>query len=199
MAAARNVNPGANHGGRLSRIPLERSPRRRREILSSRSLAWASVRGVVVGLVLLGLPACRYHIGHPAPSVGLTVGEIQAPVVEPGLADALAASLAASIRRAGAEGERHILTRIDRASFEAAVSREGQVHAWTATLEVTFVLDGARPRELSLQRSLVVATPPGGVAPTELRQPALEQLAAVVADEAVSTFLYAPKPPPDPR
>ncbi len=140
--------------------------------------------------------ACRYQLGHPPASIGLSVGEIQAPVAEPGVADALAAALGAAIRRAGAQGAQPILARIDRASYQPASSREGQVMTWEVALAVTFTLTGPQPRELSLERSTLVATPPGAIQPSQLRSPALAQLAGILAEEAVSSFLYAPSSPP---
>lgn len=159
----------------------------------------ASLRPVAllpVLLLALGLlgAACRYRVGHPPPAVGLTVGEIEAPVVEPTVGDAMAAGLAAAIRRAGAAGERSVLVTIEQASFEPAVSREGRVLSWEATLSARFVLTGPEPRSLHLERSSRVATPAGSVEPAQLRGPALGQLAAEMADQAVSHFLYAPEP-----
>jgi hypothetical protein len=159
----------------------------------------AFLRPVLVPLLLLASScllgaACRYRIGHPPPSVGLCVGDIRAPVVEPAVADAMASGLAAAIRRADAAGDRSILVSIEQASFEPAASREGQVLAWEATLTARFVLSGPEPRTLRLQRSSRVAAPSGTVDPTQLRGPAFELLATALADQAVSSFLYAPEP-----
>ncbi len=147
---------------------------------------------LLLSAVLMGIMGCRYRIGPPPASVGMVVGDIQAPVVEPGIADALAVALGAALRRAGAAGERRLDAVVRRADYRPSTSREGAVTSWEAELEVAFVLGGPQPRELVLQRSLVVATPAGGVEPTQLRAPALEQLAVAIADEAVSFFLYAP-------
>jgi hypothetical protein len=148
---------------------------------------------VLVGLLVA---SCRYHVGHPAPAVGLAVGAIEAPVVEAGVADALSAGLAAAIRRADAAGERIILVRIEEAAFEPAASREGQVYAWEATLSARFVLTGPEPRELRLRRSSRVATPTGAPDLAQLRGAALEQLARVLAEQAVDSFLYGAQPEP---
>lgn len=145
--------------------------------------------------LLLTSGACRYRLGHPPVSIGLSVGDVQAPVAEPGVADALAAALGAAIRRAGAQGQQPILARVERASYRPSSSRAGQVQAWEAVLAVTFVLTGPQPQELRLERSTMVATPPGAIRPGQLRGAALEQLAEILAEEAVSSFLYAPASP----
>jgi len=149
----------------------------------------------VVGLLLLPWLlslGCGYRVGRPPVTLGLCLGEVRAPVAEPGVADAMSAALAAAIRRAGAHGERGILVQVRRADFQPSASRAGSVLAWEAVLEVSFVLSGPQARELTLKRSMVVVTPAGGMQPNQLRSPAFEQLAVVLADEAVSSFLYAP-------
>jgi hypothetical protein len=146
---------------------------------------------MLVGL-FLGLPGCRYHLGSPPSTVGLRVSEIQAPIAEPGVADAMAEALGAAIRRAGAEGERAILVRVERASFEPCISRAGQVLVWEAELAATFVLVGPRPREIDLQRSTRLGLAGVGAQVDQPRAAAFAELARVLADEAVSSFLYAP-------
>jgi hypothetical protein len=160
----------------------------------------SSVGRLVSGFVLVLLAGgCRYHLGQPAPAVGLAVGEVQAPVAEPAVADALAAALGAAIRREGAAGEALITASVHQASFVPAASRDGRGYAWDAQLGIDFVLLGPSPRRLELRRSVRVSTPAGdAVEPSILRASAFADLAAVLADEAVSSFLYAPAPAPAP-
>ncbi len=156
-----------------------------------RSSCTAILAFLALGAAELG---CRYRIGSPPPAVGLSVGEVQVPVAEPAVGDALEDALGAAIRRCGAAGERALTASVVRADFDPVASREGAVLSWEASLGVRFVLLGADPRELELERSMLVATPAGSPPdPVLLRAPAFADLAAILADEAVSFFLYAPQ------
>lgn len=199
VSAWRNVN-------QTREMPGESVPQRNLVPPSSRARPWSGLpwarpwrwpgRLVWVALVA-SLAGCRYHVGTPSPSAGLRVEAVEAPVVEPAVADALAAALGAAIRREGAAGERAISARVLQARFEPAASRDGHVYAWEASLVVDFTLTGAAPRLIQLRRSAPVASPTGDAAQiAQLRADALAGLAAVLADEAVSFFLYAPAAEP---
>jgi hypothetical protein len=119
------------------------------------------------------------------------VGEVLAPVSEPGVSDSLQRSLGAAIRSQGAAGEHGVTARVDRALCEPAIARSGQVHGWSAELAVTFTLLGPRPLELALSRSAVFELPAGGDLPSA-RAHAFDGLAEALSEEAISLFLYAP-------
>jgi hypothetical protein len=143
------------------------------------------------GLALPLLVGCGYRVGHPPHGVGLRPGEVQVPVSEPAVGDALEHALGAAIRRQGAAGDRAVDVRVERAVCEPAASRSGTVALWSAELSATFTLLGAAPRTLSLQRGSTFASPQAGDLPAARAQ-AFEELATALADEAVSLFLYAP-------
>ncbi len=153
---------------------------------------WRIVGLLSSALVLVTLClGCRYSVGHPPPAAGLRLGEVQVPVSEPAVGDFVHAALAAAIRSQGAAGERAINVRIEQASCEPALARDGHVHAWSAELSASFTLLGPTPRTLSLRRVATFEVPVGGMLSVS-RSATFEELASALADEAVSIFLYAP-------
>jgi len=143
----------------------------------------------------LSVSACSYHLGRPPLDAGFRVGEVVAPVVQPEIADVLAASLASALRRMDAAGDRLLDARVTRADWVPTAATGGSVAAWEATLEVryTAVLGG---RALDSRRSTIVA---GGSLDPEaldaLRSDTFQALASASADEAITWFAYAPEAP----
>ncbi|MBN1334432.1 MAG: hypothetical protein JXB39_00570 [Deltaproteobacteria bacterium] len=155
--------------------------------------AAARVLALAVASVAYG---CAWHAGTPPHGPGLLVGEVTAPVAEPGVADALRQSLGTAIRRRGAVGPEVLKARVEEASFVPAAGGIGAVGAWTATLRVRFERIGAHPRELVLARALLVPAPdPGssaGLPPA--RAAAFVALAGDLAEEAVEVLLLQEAP-----
>ncbi|MFH1467890.1 MAG: hypothetical protein ABIO70_26125 [Pseudomonadota bacterium] len=114
-------------------------------------------------------------------------------MADPGLPEVLEAALAAAIRRRGAQGARLVQARVLRAELSPDAARGGEIQAWRATLEVRFELLGPAPWVLVLRREAVVpAAGMGAVGLPATRAAAFADLARVLAEEAVDSFLYAP-------
>jgi len=150
--------------------------------------ATAGLCAVVLGCVLT---SCAWHAGTPPTGRGLAVGDVAAPVVEPGVADALAEALGAAIRRRGAMGPDPVDALVEEASFVPAAAGSGRVGAWTATLRVRFRRLGPAARDLVLSRDLLVAAPdPASSAGIpQARAAAFALLARAVAEEAVEVLV----------
>ena len=101
---------------------------------------------------------CACHLGRPAtPTVRYHVGQVVAPVAEPGLADALKGSLAAALTERAmlgeAEGEAINIAVLAATSIPTGVGPSSQVH--TARLQFS-VQVGKRRAQFSAERSFTV-------------------------------------------
>lgn len=147
----------------------------------------------LIAVSSLVLCACHYHLGRPPSAGGLVIGAVEAPVAEPGLPEVLEVALAAAIRQRGAQGARLVQARVLRAELSPDAARGGEIQAWRATLEVRFELLGPAPWVLVLRREEVVpAAGMGAAGLPATRAAAFADLARVLAEEAVDSYLYAP-------
>jgi hypothetical protein len=118
---------------------------------------------------------------------------VVAPVVQPEIADVLAASLASALRRMDAAGDRVLDARITRADWVPTAATAGSVAAWEATLEVRYTT-AIGGRVLDSRRSALVAGASlNPEALDALRSDTFRALASASAAEAISWFAFAPE------
>jgi hypothetical protein len=141
--------------------------------------------GLALWCAVLGA-GCGYSLGR-APVVGARLGEVTAPMAEPGLAEALTASLAAELARRTAADGPALGARIVEASVRpAAIGGAAQ----EAQLTVLFRLEDA---ELSLSARRAFALVEGDPEATAAARAAtFGALSAELCAEAVPRLLSAP-------
>ncbi len=123
--------------------------------------------------------------------MGLSPGPVHAPVVEPGLTDALETAFADSLRRLGIQPGRSVSIDVTQASFTPSLARDGAVHAYSAELALRFTAQGAD--SLALRRSLALAAPGGGSSEiSALRASAFRELAQLLMEEAIALYCFGP-------
>lgn len=132
-------------------------------------------------MLLVGLWGCAVHLGT-VPTPGFSLAELRAPVVEPGVDDAVRGAIIEALATRHAAGSTPLSLSIERADWRPG-RRSGDVVVYDATLSVRFVT-GDRQR-------VVTATAPyadpgtAGSAAT-LRHASFEDLARRVAAEGVA-------------
>lgn len=132
-------------------------------------------------MLLVGLLGCAVHLGT-VPTAGFSVVELRAPVVEPGVDEAVRGAVIEALATRGAVGPAPLSLTVERADWRPG-RRSGDIVVYDATLSVRFVA-GARVR-------VVTATAPyadpgtSGLAAT-LRHASFEDLSRRVAAEGVA-------------
>ena len=140
-------------------------------------------------LILTFASACQ--LGRPPASGSVfRVGAVVAPVVEPGVEDALRVGLAAALAAQGALGNRDALdvnlTVISASTSPTQIGANGQIH--TAYLRIS-AQAGERKTRLSAERQYSVLAPEQA---DTARTAAFSALAATLTADTVQWMRYAP-------
>ena len=147
-------------------------------------------------MLTLMLLACALHLGRPeivAPRV--SVGDVVAPAVEPGLHEAILEGLTAALSARGALAGQGAGPAVDIRVRDAstrviAASDDGQV--WRARLSIEVQLYGPRPRDvvLSDERSYTVL-PGQSLEAADARGRAFRSLAQGLTEDAADWVMLA--------
>ncbi len=127
------------------------------------------------------LSACSLHLGT-VPTAGFVVTEVAAPVVEPGVDEAVRGAVGRALSARKADGSVPLAIRVERADWRPG-RRVGEVVTYDATLSLRFKTP---ERERTLTMSSTHPDPGSAGAADTIRAAAFVELAERAAEEGVT-------------
>lgn len=131
--------------------------------------------------LLFLLSACSLHLGT-VPTAGFVLTEVVAPVVEPGVDEAVRGAVGRALSARKADGTSPLSIRVERADWRPG-RRVGEVVTYDATLSLRFQTSG---RERTVTMSSAYPDPGSAGAADAARAAAFVDLAERAAEEGVT-------------
>jgi hypothetical protein len=142
-----------------------------------------------LSIALVAAAGCSVHLGTLPPGTGWHAVAVEAPVVEPGVDEALRRSLERALVARSALGDAALPVRVIRADWTPS-GRSGTTVLYTATLEAWVGAGGGFSVVASVERS----SPGDAAAARSARARAFADLADEVAQRVVGRLVLAQDP-----